>query len=64
MLNIVIINLESGVAATASESNHVVVVVVHFHANLAQGQVVGAHIEYYEYIAFHLEIVIILLLLL
>lgn len=55
MLNIVIINLKSGVATTPSKPNHVVIVVVYFHANLAQRQVVGAHIEYNEYISFHLK---------
>lgn len=50
-LNIVIIQLERGIATLATEPYHVIGVVVDFGADLTQRQVTGTHIVAHEYVA-------------
>lgn len=53
-LNVIVVQLQRGVAAEALEAHNVVGVVVDFGADFAQRQIVRANVVHHEDVALHL----------
>lgn len=54
-LQIVVVDLQRAIRPCPGEPDHVILVVVDFHANLANRVIVGAHVVHCENVALHLQ---------